>query len=166
MIKITSPLFALIGFSLGALLTVPSHAQTPEKVQAGAAKTPPSSEAIKAARRILEATGQLRQTREEMQNILKFQVAVKEGEDKALLQALDSAMSKEENIAKLQQIMAEKFASHLSVDDLNQLAEFFESPLGKRFSEKQSVIVTEAADAARAWGRQLGAEAAERLKKK
>ncbi len=166
MIKITSAWFAITALSFGAVFTGPSYAQATEKAAVKESKTTPSAEAIKAASRILEATRQLQQIHEEMQNILKFQTAMKEGEDKELLQAFDAAFSKKENIAKLQQIMAEKIASHFSIDDLQQLAVFFESPLGRRFSEKQIIIVAEAADAARAWGRQLGEETAERLKKK
>ena len=114
--------------------------------------------------RLLEATGQVQQMREEMQSALKFQIAVKEGADQKVLKEMEAVMSKEENIAKLHLIMAEAIASHFSIEDSNQLADFFESPLGKRFIEKQTLIANKAAEAARTWGRMLGEQATERLK--
>lgn len=106
--------------------------------------------------RLLEATGQVQQTREEMLSALKFQIAVKDGVDQEMLKEMEVVMSKKESIAKLHQIMAEAIATHFSIQDLNQLADFFESPLGKRYIENQTVIATEAAEAARTWCRMLG----------
>lgn len=166
MSKTIPALHAILAISLGVPVTNTSYAQTGGKIQVPETKTSPSAEAIESAMRLLKATGQVQQMREEMHSALKFQTAVKEGADQEMLKEMEAVMSKEENIAKLHQIMAEAIASHFSIEDLNQLADFFESPLGKRYTGNQTVIATEAAEAARTWGRMLGEQATERPKSK
>lgn len=57
------------------------------------------------------------------------------------------------------------YQKHLSIEDLNGLTAFYESPVGKKFAQKSPLIMQESMQIGQQWGMKLGQEIAEELKK-
>ena len=58
------------------------------------------------------------------------------------------------------------YAKHLSLDDLNQMIAFYQTPIGKKFAEKTPMITTESMQVGQQWGMKIGREFQEKLKAK
>lgn len=58
------------------------------------------------------------------------------------------------------------YEKHLAEADVDELIKFFSSPAGKRFVEKQPLILADTMQAGEAWGQNLAKEVLEELKKK
>jgi uncharacterized protein len=58
------------------------------------------------------------------------------------------------------------YEKHLAEADVDELIKFFSSPVGKRFVEKQPLILADTMQAGETWGQNLGKEVLEELKKK
>jgi len=58
------------------------------------------------------------------------------------------------------------YEKHLSEADLDALIEFYSSPAGRRFVEKQPLILADTMEAGRTWGENLAKDVIEELKKK
>lgn len=52
-------------------------------------------------------------------------------------------------------MLARDYALHLSADDLNALAAFYESPVGQRYLSALPAIQTETSQASRQWAEQV-----------
>ena len=50
------------------------------------------------------------------------------------------------------------YSKHLTIDDLNELIRFYESPVGKKYAEKNPLIVQESMQVGQQWGQKIGAE--------
>jgi len=57
------------------------------------------------------------------------------------------------------------YEKHLTPDDLDALIQFFSSPTGRRYIEKQSLILADTMKIGQAWGARLADEIANDLKK-
>lgn len=55
----------------------------------------------------------------------------------------------------LLKFMAELYARHLSAEDMNAIAAFFESPAGQRYSDQVPAILSESMAIGQAWGRDI-----------
>jgi len=58
------------------------------------------------------------------------------------------------------------YAKHLTLDDLNQMIAFYQTPIGKKFAEKTPMITTESMQVGQQWGMKIGREFQEKLKAK
>ena len=81
--------------------------------------------------------------------------------DPAAISALEKAM-REEMAASIDDYMvgaAQVYASHFSVQELNALAAFARSDVGRKYSTEMPVITKEVLPLAQAWGRAAAAKA-------
>ncbi|TDE17554.1 DUF2059 domain-containing protein [Dyadobacter psychrotolerans] len=58
------------------------------------------------------------------------------------------------------------YAKHLTIEDLNQLITFYETPTGRKFAKKTPMIMTESMQVGQQWGTKIGKEFQEKLKVK
>ena len=58
------------------------------------------------------------------------------------------------------------YEEHFSDDEIKQLIAFYESPIGKKLSATQPLLVQESMTAGQAWGRQIGEKVIQQLKAK
>ncbi|WP_221409040.1 DUF2059 domain-containing protein [Reichenbachiella versicolor] len=55
------------------------------------------------------------------------------------------------------------YQKHLTQDDLKEIISFYESPLGKKFAEKQPFITQESMQVGQQWGMQIGMKIAAKM---
>lgn len=70
------------------------------------------------------------------------------------------------SIRDLIDLLAPIYEKHLTIDDLNQLTAFYQSPVGKKFAQKTPLITQESIQAGQNWGMQLGEKIANKIKEK
>lgn len=58
------------------------------------------------------------------------------------------------------------YSKHLTIDDLNELIKFYESPVGQKYAEKNPLIVQESMQVGQQWGQKIGIEFMNKLKEK
>jgi hypothetical protein len=58
------------------------------------------------------------------------------------------------------------YSKHLTIDDLNELIRFYESPVGRKYAEKNPLIMQESMQVGQEWGQKIGEEFAKKLKEK
>lgn len=58
------------------------------------------------------------------------------------------------------------YQKHISLDDLKAIIAFYQSPAGKRFSQKTPVIMQESMQAGQQWGAKLAEQILDKLKEK
>lgn len=58
------------------------------------------------------------------------------------------------------------YQKHFTVDDINQLTAFYQSPIGKKFAEKTPLITQESMAAGQQWGMKIGQKIVEKIKEK
>jgi hypothetical protein len=58
------------------------------------------------------------------------------------------------------------YHKHFTLEDIKQLIDFYQSPVGKKFAEKTPLITQESMQAGYDWGLQIGQKIAEKLKEK
>src|SRR5262249_27524785 len=62
------------------------------------------------------------------------------------------------DLPKLIEIMVPIYAAHFSTDELHQLMQFFQSPLGQRLRAEQPAIMNESMQAGQKWGMEVAAD--------
>ncbi len=70
------------------------------------------------------------------------------------------------SVPALIELLVPIYAVHLTREEAEQLAEFYQSPLGRRLAEVQPLILQESMQAGQQWGAQIGAEVAQELARK
>lgn len=83
--------------------------------------------------------------------------------DEESLKELKVEFSNEENIAEIMNSTREIYKKHFTPADIKGLIAFYESPVGKKFTEKQTPIMTESMAVGEAWGRKLGEKVAQKI---
>jgi uncharacterized protein len=80
--------------------------------------------------------------------------------DKSLLPSLSNFKKemKVKAIADLLPMLVPVYRKYWSLEDVEQLTAFFESPLGKKMSETQPLIMGESMTVGQEWGRKVGME--------
>lgn len=58
------------------------------------------------------------------------------------------------------------YSKHLTIDDLNELIKFYESPVGQKYAEKNPLIVQESMQVGQAWGEKIATELLNKLNEK
>ena len=70
------------------------------------------------------------------------------------------------SIADLIELLVPVYQKHLSLDDINQLTAFYQSPIGKKFAEKTPLITQESMAAGQQWGMKIGQKIIDKIKEK
>ncbi|URW80940.1 DUF2059 domain-containing protein [Xiashengella succiniciproducens] len=58
------------------------------------------------------------------------------------------------------------YSKHLTIEDLNELIKFYESPVGQKYAEKNPLIMQESMQVGQHWGQKIGMEFVNKLKEK
>lgn len=58
------------------------------------------------------------------------------------------------------------YSKHMSLEDINQLIAFYETPVGKKFATKTPLIMAESMQVGQQWGMKIAEQFQERLKAK
>ncbi|MDE2109877.1 MAG: DUF2059 domain-containing protein [Alphaproteobacteria bacterium] len=84
------------------------------------------------------------------------------------LAAFDAAFKEEmgKSVDDLLKMQAAVYAEHFSAQDLNALAAFYRSDVGKRFVDEQPAIIKEVTPLAARWGQEAGQRAAQKAMEK
>lgn len=69
-------------------------------------------------------------------------------------------------IEELLDLLLPVYQKHLSLEDINNMTAFYQTPTGKRFAEKTPAITQESMQAGQVWGRKIGEEFAKKLAEK
>lgn len=70
------------------------------------------------------------------------------------------------SINDLVEMLIPVYKKHLTIEDLNGLINFYESPAGRKYAEENPAIVQESMAVGQEWGKKIGADLAEKLKEK
>lgn len=70
------------------------------------------------------------------------------------------------SITDLIELLVPVYQKHLSLDEINQITAFYESPIGKKFAEKTPLITKESMAVGQQWGMKIGQKIAEKIKGK
>lgn len=70
------------------------------------------------------------------------------------------------SIADLIELLVPVYQKHLSLDDINQLTAFYQSPIGRKFAEKTPLITQESMAAGQQWGMKIGQKIIDKIKEK
>ncbi len=137
----------------GFLLVSP--AETPVSPEAAAAK---KTDIIK----LLELTGAASNARLMMQPLIdQFKQAMPQVPD-----SFWTDFMKEVKDEEILELSVPGFDKHLSHDDIKELVKFYESSVGRRFTEAQPKILQDNMAAGMAWGQKLGQRVLEKLQEK
>ncbi len=113
-------------------------------------------------RKLLEATGMLKAVVEmKGRMIQQFRTAYPK-----VSKAFWDELAKEMDADELITLMMPIYDKHLSLEDIKAANTFYETPAGKRLSEKTSVMASEGSEVGRAWGAAKGRLVDQRLKEK
>jgi len=69
-------------------------------------------------------------------------------------------------IEELLDLLLPIYQKHLSLEDINNMTAFYQTPTGKRFAEKTPAITQESMQAGQVWGQKIGAEFAKKIAEK
>ncbi len=69
-----------------------------------------------------------------------------------------------ENMGSFTELMIQIYHKHFSLEDVEQLDQFYDTPIGKKMIAKQSVIQTESFVAGNEWGKLLNPEVMRRVR--
>ena len=70
------------------------------------------------------------------------------------------------SINDLTEMLVPVYSKYLTKEDLEELIEFYQSPVGKKFSENTPLIMQESMVIGQEWGRKMGEDFVEKMKKK
>ena len=73
---------------------------------------------------------------------------------------------KKTSMTDLVDLLIPVYQKHLTLDDINQLISFYQSPVGKKFAEKTPFITQESMAAGQQWGMKIGQKIVEKIKEK
>jgi hypothetical protein len=69
-------------------------------------------------------------------------------------------------VDNLIEMLVPVYLKHLSIEDLQELIVFYESPVGKKYAEKNPLIMQESMQVGQLWGQRIGAEFLKKLQEK
>jgi len=69
-------------------------------------------------------------------------------------------------IEELLDLLLPVYQKHLSLEDINNMTAFYQTPTGKRFAEKTPAITQESMQAGQVWGQKIGEEFAKKIAEK
>ena len=69
-------------------------------------------------------------------------------------------------IEELLDLLLPVYQKHLSLEDINNMNAFYETPTGRKFAEKTPAITQESMQAGQLWGQKIGEEFAKKLAEK
>ena len=149
-----APRHALMVLALGAAMTA-----TPVLAQ----RRPASVDAAKAStiRRLLDLTGAARLALSGMEAMVPAQRAANPQIPAAFWDAFLARARRD--LPHLVDSLIPIYASHFSQAELDQLVNFYASPLGKHLSAVQPLILQESMGAGQRWGTVIGREVGESL---
>jgi len=70
------------------------------------------------------------------------------------------------SMTDLVELLVPIYQKHLTLEDINQLIVFYQSPVGKKFAEKTPLITQESMAAGQQWGMKIGQKIVEKIKEK
>lgn len=70
------------------------------------------------------------------------------------------------SIDDLSRMLVPVYQKYLTLDDLNEMIRFYESPVGKKYAEAVPLISQESAVIGREWGEKIGEDIAKKLQEK
>ena len=70
------------------------------------------------------------------------------------------------SIQELTVMLTPVYQAHLSLADIQDIIEFYQTPAGKKFASKTPLIVQESMQVGQQWGQQIGEKFAQRMKEK
>lgn len=128
-----------------------------------AQQRPPTDEALTAARELMMASGSSKQfdqvipllTAQLTQTFVKLAPG-RAGEIREVMGELVKRFS--ERKAELIEQIAVVYAHRMSVDDMREVAKFYQSGAGRRMVEAQPEILRESMSIGQQWGQRIGAE--------
>lgn len=62
------------------------------------------------------------------------------------------------SLNELTKMLAPVYKKYLSIDDLNEIIRFYNSPVGKKFAENTPLIMQESMQIGQEWGKKIGEE--------
>jgi hypothetical protein len=78
---------------------------------------------------------------------------------------LQTEMSKI-SVTELTDMLVPVYQKHLTIQDINALTSFYNTPIGKKFAEKSPLIMQESMQVGQQWGQKIGQQVADKLKDK
>lgn len=152
-------------FSLGAWC-LPSRAMAEEPAAVTEHQNPPSQERIDAAMRLLEIKGAREGAIKGCLAGLEQQRSINPALTESLYLALKEEMTSDENIDAFVLMLATNFAVRFATGELNELAAFYGTPLGKRLAAEETDLALEVMESGRKWGAKLGEKVDKAMLKK
>ena len=153
-----SPTYRRYGALLLILaLAIPVRAQA----QPGARPTPADPARVAAARRVLDASGVADLMISAMKATIPAQRAATPQLPAEFWTRFEERIVQE--APQLVDSIAAVYAGTFTLQELQQLAAFHESPIGRRVREAQPALLTESTAIGQRWGRRIGAEVAASL---
>jgi len=70
------------------------------------------------------------------------------------------------SVTELTDMLVPVYQRHLTIQDVNDLTSFYNTPLGKKFAEKSPLIMQESMQIGQQWGQKIGQQVADKLKDK
>lgn len=83
--------------------------------------------------------------------------------DEEVWDELEAEFSKT-SIDDLTTMLVPVYAKYLTIEDLKEIIEFYESPVGQKFAEKTPLIMQESMQIGQEWGKKVGEDFMEKLK--
>lgn len=80
-------------------------------------------------------------------------------------ESLQTEMSKI-SVIELTDMLVPVYQKHLTIQDINALTSFYNTPIGKKFAEKSPLIMQESMQIGQQWGQKIGQQVADKLKDK
>lgn len=66
----------------------------------------------------------------------------------------------------LTEMLVPVYSKHLTIEDLSQLIEFYDSPVGKKFAKSSPLITQESMQIGQQWGMKIGQEFEKKMKER
>lgn len=70
------------------------------------------------------------------------------------------------SMKELTTMLVPVYQKHLTLEDLNGLIAFYQTPVGKKYAQKTPLIMQESMQVGQTWGMKLGQEFSEKMKEK
>ncbi len=70
------------------------------------------------------------------------------------------------SLDELVEMLAPVYKKYMTKEDLGQIIQFYDSPVGKKYAQSTPLITQESMEVGQAWGAKIGESFAEKLKKK
>lgn len=70
----------------------------------------------------------------------------------------------ESGIEELTVMLVPVYKKHLTIEDLQEIIAFYNTPIGRKYAEKTPFITQESMQAGQTWGMEIGTKIAEKLK--